>query len=724
VARRQATTTLIGSALLFAGLASAAAQDGAEARRSLVDAAPAGTLFYLAIDVERAVTATGESELLALLRDEELASVVGPLEAQLDAALGDYRAVLALAKQYGFPAVIDGRIEIALLGALVTRDGTTTAFDAAAPPPRDESLTPRGTTLPNFVLVADTAGEESFGAAFSRLLELDPAVEQIVEARDGFAIHRAIAIDVATPVDAFAPCWTFVGDRFVAAMHVPTLALIASRLRDGSGDVGLDTLASDDAFARQRRSGKAGGDLLELWLAVARARPWIAHLEAMSGGERAAERVAQLDLLDIDGISLRLRLEDGRIGESLAVVLPGARRGALALFDALRPSDGIAKRVARDSLLHLALRIEPAKFLASWTAMLEPERRASLDEKLATLATSSGLDLRGELLDALGEEVALAVRPGLGFVPDFTLRIALRDADRVAAAMPQLETVLRSIEPAISFAARAVDRTRIAYDVRGAGLEPLLPVIAITDDALWVAGTAAGLRSALAQPLRGNEPPRTSADLERSLATTVGTDREGIFALLYLDLPRIAEQVFAAAPLLLPLLAGGSALPLSAADLPPGDVVAEGLSGLVLTLRASDGVLSYDASSPVGGPLVPALGLGAWLASEFVADTAQQRDSRRGTSPERPGTGATVTLNRARGVVVVGVVPDSPAARAGLRRDDVVLSVDGRRIYDAEAFESVIGARGVGATVEVEYLRGAERGRTAIAIERIGDYLR
>jgi Do/DeqQ family serine protease len=49
-----------------------------------------------------------------------------------------------------------------------------------------------------------------------------------------------------------------------------------------------------------------------------------------------------------------------------------------------------------------------------------------------------------------------------------------------------------------------------------------------------------------------------------------------------------------------------------------------------------------------------------------------------------------------RGVVVSGVEPASPAARAGLARGDVIVKVDGHEVQARDEFESLLETRGVG----------------------------
>ncbi len=63
-------------------------------------------------------------------------------------------------------------------------------------------------------------------------------------------------------------------------------------------------------------------------------------------------------------------------------------------------------------------------------------------------------------------------------------------------------------------------------------------------------------------------------------------------------------------------------------------------------------------------------------------------------------------LPRGLGVVVTHVLPDSPAAKAGIRRNDVLLAYDGQKIRDCEHFARLIQADKPDRKVRLTLLRG------------------
>ncbi len=68
-------------------------------------------------------------------------------------------------------------------------------------------------------------------------------------------------------------------------------------------------------------------------------------------------------------------------------------------------------------------------------------------------------------------------------------------------------------------------------------------------------------------------------------------------------------------------------------------------------------------------------------------------------------------LERGRGVLITQVYEGDPADRAGLRPNDVILSVDGNPVAGAQDLTALIAAKPVGRTVEIKILR-KEREKT------------
>jgi S1-C subfamily serine protease len=116
----------------------------------------------------------------------------------------------------------------------------------------------------------------------------------------------------------------------------------------------------------------------------------------------------------------------------------------------------------------------------------------------------------------------------------------------------------------------------------------------------------------------------------------------------------------------------------------------------------------------------PGLGQGLGLAVPINATTRAivaglMRDGRvqraylgisGGSRPLPPR--AADRLGAAIGVEIVTVESGSPAERAGLRPDDIVVAVDGEAVADVGALQALMTGPRIGRAIEVRYVRGSE----------------
>jgi S1-C subfamily serine protease len=70
------------------------------------------------------------------------------------------------------------------------------------------------------------------------------------------------------------------------------------------------------------------------------------------------------------------------------------------------------------------------------------------------------------------------------------------------------------------------------------------------------------------------------------------------------------------------------------------------------------------------------------------------------------------------GAVVLGVVPDSPADEAGLEVGDVVLSIDGDEVGNADELVEELRRKGVGQTVDLELFTDGDVETIEVELER------
>ncbi len=112
------------------------------------------------------------------------------------------------------------------------------------------------------------------------------------------------------------------------------------------------------------------------------------------------------------------------------------------------------------------------------------------------------------------------------------------------------------------------------------------------------------------------------------------------------------------------------------------------------------------------------------LAENVMEDILQHGRPLRGwlgveAQAITPQIARALELDDTRGVVVVGVVRNGPAHRAGLQPGDVIVAIDGRKITEAREALLAISSRKPGSRVKLEVLRnGKSLTLEATAIER------
>ena len=77
-----------------------------------------------------------------------------------------------------------------------------------------------------------------------------------------------------------------------------------------------------------------------------------------------------------------------------------------------------------------------------------------------------------------------------------------------------------------------------------------------------------------------------------------------------------------------------------------------------------------------------------------------------GTRPLPPRAAA--ATGRSKGIEVLSVVADSPAARGGLRPEDVIVEIDGSPVVDVGELQALMTAARIGRAVSVKVVRGGE----------------
>lgn len=75
-------------------------------------------------------------------------------------------------------------------------------------------------------------------------------------------------------------------------------------------------------------------------------------------------------------------------------------------------------------------------------------------------------------------------------------------------------------------------------------------------------------------------------------------------------------------------------------------------------------------------------------------------------------------LKEERGAIVMKVVPGSPAEKAGLKENDVIVSFNGRQVESVRELQRLISETLPGRTISIEVIRGGKTEKLSAALER------
>ncbi|WP_315780830.1 DegQ family serine endoprotease [Bradyrhizobium sp. SZCCHNPS1003] len=109
------------------------------------------------------------------------------------------------------------------------------------------------------------------------------------------------------------------------------------------------------------------------------------------------------------------------------------------------------------------------------------------------------------------------------------------------------------------------------------------------------------------------------------------------------------------------------------------------------------------ASAKSGGKAVKR----PWLGARLQAVTPEIAESLGLRSPT--------------GALVASVVPNSPAAKAGIKSSDLIVSIDGQTVDDPNAFDYRFATRPLGGSAQIEVQRGGKPVKVAVALETAPD---
>lgn len=98
----------------------------------------------------------------------------------------------------------------------------------------------------------------------------------------------------------------------------------------------------------------------------------------------------------------------------------------------------------------------------------------------------------------------------------------------------------------------------------------------------------------------------------------------------------------------------------------------------------------------------------AFLTNVALHAASESPRAPEGRSAGKPWLGIAIEKGK-KGVLIKGVMPDTPAEKAGFKVGDEVLSIDKQPVNDPQQLISVVQSSGIGQTVAVEIQRGKNK---------------
>jgi serine protease Do len=148
--------------------------------------------------------------------------------------------------------------------------------------------------------------------------------------------------------------------------------------------------------------------------------------------------------------------------------------------------------------------------------------------------------------------------------------------------------------------------------------------------------------------------------------------------------------------------------------------------GALVDLRGELVGINAQIMSPSGGNIGLGFAIPATMARAVADQLAKDgvvRRSKLGVTvqPLTPELAETLNVSDARGALVSGVEPGSPAEQAGLKAGDVIVALDSRKVADANAVRNQIANTRPGSSVSIDVMRGGKtESLSARLVERPG----
>jgi hypothetical protein len=399
-------------------------------------------------------------------------------------------------------------------------------------------------------------------------------------------------------------------------------------------------------------------------------------------------------------------------------VLDGEPKGVWRLLDAFPGGMRSLEIAPPGAVMSFGVKFDPKLLVERAQELandLVPGNEGLVKMGLAEMSREAGFDIEKELVNALGDEMAIIFYPpaGVGMpAPKFVLGIELADE---AAFNRFLERVKAGFANEVTFRPIEIREGLTGFQT----LFPWPgqpPVFAVAKGHFFGASSREQLLEVLDKWGAEGEPSlvRDGEQFKKVLRGLNGGDSGNLVMLAYLS-------VHGLVPHLMPWV-GMVPLPDNLFDrtkMPTAAQLQPFLSGVAMGLRRDAHGVTLDVFSPTGF-VTPAIGLGIREAKEDHERTMRMLAAMQ---PDAPYLGLnSYGFTGDGGFIVLGLVENGPAAKAGLKRQDVIVSFAGRAIRSTDELQKVLLQFQPGTAVKVKLQRSGEAMELELTLGRRGDY--
>jgi len=314
------------------------------------------------------------------------------------------------------------------------------------------------------------------------------------------------------------------------------------------------------------------------------------------------------------GSGMGVSLCEGGVHESLGLLLDGKPRGIWKLLDGFPAGIPTVRHVPAGTAALMTFKLDPQILfdrVKEVMATLLPGTESRVEPLLAAGLERSGLDLRGDLLEALGDEISLVLfAPSAPMAPpDWVVLVKLKDEERAQGLLDKVEPLLAQDGIAVRFHPLEIGDGIPAQRILIRGLPLLPPTLAVYHGWLVCASRPKLIPESVDQ--WGRDPAKTltrgSDSFNQCLRGLVNGQGRSISMLAWLDLHQVVPLIFTAAVGMIPPEFADTA------HAPGPDEIAPFFSGAAIAVRHDGRTVTLDAFSPFG-ILVP-----SGLAALFMA---------------------------------------------------------------------------------------------------------